>query len=86
MTKIIKFPGAHNKLLEKQQHLMQCCSNTIEAIMQMPHWDQIEIQQQDLEVLADFGERMTFSPGTQPKLISMLANQLLKKNLEEEFL
>ena len=86
MAEIIKFPGKENKKLKEQEMMIAVTTNTVEAVVQLPHWDNVQLQQQELEVLADFGETMSFSRGVAPKLISLLANQLLKTKLEEDFI
>lgn len=86
MAEIINFPGVKNKQVKEQQMLIQICTNTVEAILQMPHWEAVTLQKQELEVLADFGETISFSPDVASKLISLLANQILKQTLEEDFI
>lgn len=87
-TNIVEFPKTVNKEFREQQKNIQTTVTTLETIYTTAKcWENVTILPQDLEVLANFGETLKFSPTVSARLISALANQIIKLNhLEEEYL
>ena len=87
MAKIIKFPNTMINQLSNAQKLameMQAEKNMyeehIEDIMKAKDWDKLpKIDGRALEMLALFGDVMTFTPEIASRLISKLAEQI-KRN------
>mgnify|MGYP003681516180 CR=1 FL=1 len=87
MAKIIKFPNTMINQLSNAQKIameMQAEKNMyeehIEDIMKAKDWDKLpKIDGRALEMLALFGDVMTFTPEISSRLISKLAEQI-KRN------
>jgi len=87
MAKIIKFPNTMINQLSNAQKIameMQAEKNMyeehIEDIMKAKDWDKLpKIDGRALEMLALFGDVMTFTPEIASRLISKLAEQI-KRN------
>ena len=91
-NKIIKFPNTPmNQLSNAQQLAMQMetekniTEENLEWLMKKPDWDKLpKFDGRSLEILALFGDVMTFSPAVSSRLISKLAEQIVRNPQTEE--
>ena len=87
MAKIIKFPNTPmNELSHAQKLAMEMetqknnVQDEIEWKMNNKDWDKIpQIAESSIECLALFGDVMKFTPTTAARLISKLAEQIIRK-------
>ena len=81
---VIQFPTAENPKLRKQKDDLVALSLTIEKIMNEPIWEFAPIGDHNLDLLAQFGEGITFRPKTAQRLIANLATEIVKNRLKDE--
>ena len=81
---VIQFPKAENPKLKKQKNDLVALTLTIEKIMNQKVWEFAPISDHNMELLAQFGEGITFTPLTAQRLIANLATELNKYRLQEE--
>ena len=81
---VIQFPIAENPKLRKQKDDLVALTLTIEKIMNEPIWEFAPIGDHNLELLAQFGEGITFKPLTAQRLIANLSTELAKLRLKED--
>ena len=81
---VIQFPTAENPKLRKQKDDLVALTLTIEKIMNEPIWEFAPIGDHNLDLLAQFGEGITFRPKTAQRLIANLATELAKYRLKED--
>ncbi len=81
---VIQFPTAENPELKKQKNDLVALTLTIEKIMKQPMWEFAPISAHNMELLAQFGEGLTFTPQTAQRLIANLATELVRYRLEKE--
>ena len=81
---VIQFPTAENPKLRKQKDDLVALTLTIEKIMNEPIWEFAPIGDHNLELLAQFGEGLSFKPLTAQRLIANLATELAKYRLKED--
>ena len=89
--KIIQFPKTlANQMSEAQKLAMELeteknmYQENIEWLMQKNDWDKLpDIDGRALEILALFGDVMSFTPQTSSRIISKLAEQIKKKQLTD---
>ena len=55
----------------------------IEQKMQLPYYDVLSFDDEELQAMANFGETITFANQTQHHVMSVLSNDILKKRDEE---
>ena len=68
----------------KQKDDLVALTLTIEKIMNEPIWEFAPIGDHNLELLAQFGEGITFKPLTAQRLVANLATELAKYRLKED--
>lgn len=87
--KVILFPnpkGANVAAL-KQKKLIVETVGTLTFKMENKTWDITPIFQQELEILSEFGETISFAPEIASRLIATLATTILRNRLltDEEY-
>ena len=80
---VVEFPGVENRELREQKKRLAQIIVGIETKMNYPYWDIVSFDDRELQALANFGETLKFTPLVASRLASNLANQILKKSLEE---
>ena len=74
----------NQKKVQAEQRLKNLISS-IDTKMQHPYWDAIFFDDEELQILANFGETIKFPHAeTAPRVASVLATFVLKKAEEEE--
>ena len=81
---VIQFPTAENPQLRKQKNDLVALTLTMEKIMNEPIWEFAPIGDHNLELLAQFGEGLTFKSLTAQRLIANLATELAKYRQKDE--
>ena len=82
-SNVFQFPGKENRELAKQKKRLAVMLVQIDAKMNMPCWDILDLSDLELQALANFGETMKFTPIVASRLASVLAASILKKQNEE---
>lgn len=85
MADIINFPNTNNKQVQQQQEQIQRTQNTLNTLLECKSFGPIPLLPQDIEVLAEFGDTMQFSPIVAKKLIQAMAKQLNQLHDEEVY-
>ena len=82
---VVQFPGRENREFSKQKKSLAVLMVELEKRMTGPLWDIQPFQDKELEILANFGETISFSPVTSQRLIANLASEVfkLRQNIEE---
>ncbi len=83
-TNIISFPKTINKEFQTQITLIENTVKELSNAMHIPCWDKVTVIPRDIKILAEFGETITFPSHTAARLITVLANQIIKLELEKE--
>ena len=81
---VIQFPRSENAQVKKQKNDLVALTLTMEKIMHEPIWEFAPIGDHNLELLAQFGEGLTFKSKTAQRLIANLATELAKYRLKED--
>ena len=81
---IYEFPNSENReLMEQKKRLAQIIVK-IETKMQLPYYDVLSFDDEELQAMANFGETIKFAKqNTASRVMSVLANDILKKRDEE---
>ena len=81
---IYEFPNSENReLMEQKKRLAQIIVK-IETKMQLPYYDVLSFDDEELQAMANFGETIMFAkPNTASRVMSVLSNDILKKRDEE---
>ena len=82
---VVQFPGRENRELSKQKKNLAILIVDFEKRYSVGGWDIQPFHDKDLEMLANFGETISFSPVTSQRLIANLASEVfkLRQNIEE---
>ena len=82
---VVQFPGRENRELSKQKKDLAILIVELEIRYTVGGWDIQTFHDKDLEMLANFGETISFSPVTSQRLIANLASEVfkLRQNIEE---
>ena len=84
---VVQFPGPENREFSKQKKSLVLLIVELEKRFKEPLWDIQPFHDKDLEMLANFGETISFSPVTSQRLIANLASEVfkLRQNMEEPY-
>ena len=84
---VVQFPGKENRELSQQKNDLAALVVELEKRLTGPIWELQPFHDKELEMLANFGEGLTFSPLTSQRLIANLAGTIfkLRQNLEDPF-
>ena len=84
---VVQFPGRENRELSKQKKNLVRLIVELEKIYTVGGWDIQPFHDKDLEMLANFGETISFSPVTSQRLIANLASEVfkLRQNMEDPY-
>ena len=84
---VVQFPGPENREFSKQKKSLVLLIVELEKRFKGPLWDIQPFHDKDLEMLANFGETISFSPVTSQRLIANLASEVfkLRQNMEEPY-
>ena len=81
---IYEFPNSENRELMEQKKRLAKIIVKIEQKMQLPYYDVLSFDDEELQAMANFGETITFAkPNTASRVMSVLSNDILKKRDEE---
>ena len=82
---VVQFPGRENRELSKQKKNLAILIVDLEKRYTVGGWDIQPFHDKELEILANFGETISFSPVTSQRLIANLASEVfkLRQNIEE---
>lgn len=85
-TNVIPFPNAkQNQQFKEQQQEINGLYNRLETAFDLPCWDKVPcLLPCDIDILANFGETIKFSPHIAARVITTLAKQIKQSNLIEE--
>ena len=73
-----------NKKKQAQEDRYHLTVSSIDAKMQQPHWSILNFDDEELEVIANFGETIKFpSDNTAARVASVLATYILKTRTED---
>ena len=75
---VVQFPGRENRELSKQKKNLAILIVDLEKRYSVGGWDIQPFHDKDLEMLANFGETISFSPVTSQRLIANLASEVFK--------
>ena len=71
--------------MEQKKRLAQIIVK-IETKMQLPYYDVLSFDDEELQAMANFGETIQFAkPNTASRVMSVLSNDILKKRDEEYY-
>ena len=77
--------GVENKKKTDAEIRLKALIKSIDFKMQQPMWDMLAVDDEELQLLANFGETIKFAhEETAPRAASILAAYVLKKDAEEE--
>ena len=77
--------GIENKKKQEAEDRYHIIVGSIDAKMQSAHWQVTSFDDEELEVLANFGETIKFPhDNTAVRALSILATYILKKEAEED--
>ena len=84
---VVQFPGLENREFSKQKKNLAILIVELEKRFIGPMWDIQPFHDKDLEMLANFGETISFSPVTSQRLIANLASEVfkLRQNMEDPY-
>ena len=84
---VVQFPGLENREFSKQKKDLALLIVELEKRFTSPMWDIQPFHDKELEILANFGETISFSPVTSQRLIANLASEVfkLRQNMEEPY-
>ena len=78
--------GIENKEKTKAEDRLKLTIASIEAKMQQPYWDALVFEDDELQLLANFGETLKFQFNeTLPRAVSILSTFILKQQEEDPF-
>ena len=82
---VVQFPGRENREFSKQKKDLAILIVELEKRYTVGGWDIQPFHDKELEILANFGETISFSPVTAQRLIANLASEVfkLRQNIEE---
>ena len=79
--------GVENKAKNAAEERLKKTIASIDLKMQQPYWDALAFDDQELQLLSNFGETIKFPhDNTAVKALSVLATYILKKEAEEDLL
>jgi len=81
---VIEFPTSENKEFKDQKKDLVVLALKMEKLMNEKIWDIAPISAHDTELLAQFGEGLTFKPLTAQRLIACLSAELIKYRLQKD--
>ena len=77
--------GVENKQKIEAEDRIKMIVGSIDVKMQQPYWDALAFDDQELQLLSNFGETIKFPhDNTAVKALSVLATYILKKEAEED--
>lgn len=77
--------GIENRQKTQAEERLKKLIASIDAKMQQSYWDVVLFDDQELQLLSNFGETIKFpSPTTTPRALSILATYILQKHQEED--
>ena len=77
--------GVENKQKIEAEDRIKMIVGSIDVKMQQPYWDALVFDDQELQLLSNFGETIKFPhDNTAVKALSVLATYILKKEAEED--
>ena len=77
--------GVENKQKVEAEDRLRMVIGSIDVKMQQPYWDALVFDDQELQLLSNFGETMKFPhDNTAVRALSILATYILKKEAEED--
>ena len=77
--------GVENKAKNAAEERLKKTIASIDLKMQQPYWDALAFDDQELQLLSNFGETIKFPhDNTAVKALSVLATYILKKEAEED--
>ena len=81
---VVQFPGRESREFSKQKKDLAVLIVDLEKRYTVGGWDIQTFHDKDLEMLANFGETISFSPVTSQRLIANLASEVfkLRQNIE----
>ena len=82
---VVQFPGRENREFIKQKKNLAVLIVDLEKRYSVGGWDIQPFHDKELEILANFGETISFSPVTSQRLIANLASEVfkLRQNMED---
>ena len=81
---IYEFPNSENRELMEQKKRLAKIIVKIETKMQLPYYDVLSFDDEELQAMANFGETIQFAKlNTASRVMSVLSNDILKKRDEE---
>ena len=82
---VVQFPGRENREFSKQKKDLAILIVELEKKYTVGGWDIQPFHDKELEILANFGETISFSPVTSQRLIANLAGEVfkLRQNMED---
>ena len=84
MTNIIKFPGKNNKKVDEQEDMIYKNANKINDLMLAPNWDTVEIDEDLLSIICEFGEYLPITTLASHRLNSLLAASILMQGANND--
>ena len=81
---VIQFPTTENKEFKDQKRDLVVLALKMEKLMNEKIWDVAPISAYDIELLAQFGEGLSFKPLTAQRLIACLSAEILKYRLHKD--
>ena len=77
--------GLENKQKIEAEDRIKMIVGSIDVKMQQPYWDALAFDDQELQLLSNFGETIKFPhDNTAVRALSVLATYILKKEVEED--
>ena len=77
--------GVENKQKIEAEDRIKMIVGSIDVKMQQPYWDALAFDDQELQLLSNFGETIKFPhDNTAVRALSILATYILKKEAEED--
>lgn len=86
-SNVIQFPnGKKNKQACEHEKHIASLALTIQQKMEHEKFSQLPLLMEEISMLANYGETIKFSPLTQQRLISVLAETIIRNSISEELL
>lgn len=86
-TNVVQFPNVErNKQLEEHEKKIASLAATIQFKMDDKNWDKLSLIDEEVKMLSHFGETIKFAPETSARLISVLANTIIRNSFMEDYL
>lgn len=84
---IVQFPNVQkNKELDEHEKKIANLAFTVQQKMDHHNWDKLQLIDEEVKMLSNYGETIKFAPDISARIISVLATTLIRNSLMEDYL